>query len=215
MGGWKLISAWSHLPHVSVAACLFFFFPMWGPRSILSNEETRGRGKTTTIIRMISLIENFRFSVFKFFENKENSFSYENKTKTNFKNKENEFTTFNILYINQKTIMCYFPYFRIKSKIRDLMDYDKMKTPNYSFLLVIPFSSSTSIFFSSDSRKHGIMNSNLYFKHIFIVFINFIFKKIVLQNGFFYSLFSTKFKYETYFLKMKTKDYNTFKIFIF
>ena len=46
---------------------------------------------------------------------------------------------------------------------------------------------------------------NLYFKHIFIVFINFIFKKIVLQNGFSYSLFSTKFTYETYFLKMKTK----------
>ena len=38
---------------------------------------------------------------------------------------------------------------------------------------------------------------------------------MVLQNGFSYSLFSTKFKYETYFLKMKTKDYNTLKIFIF
>ena len=50
------------------------------------------------------------------------------------------------------------------------------------------------------------MNNNMYFKHIFIVFINFIFKKMVLQNGFSYSLFSTKFKYETYFLKMKTKD---------
>ena len=34
------------------------------------------------------------FSVFKLFENKENAFSYENKTKTNFENKENEFTIF-------------------------------------------------------------------------------------------------------------------------
>ena len=50
------------------------------------------------------------------------------------------------------------------------------------------------------------MNSNMHFKQIFIVFINFIFKKIVLQNEFSFSLFSTKFKYETYFLKMKTKD---------
>ena len=81
-----------------------------------------------------------------------------------------------------------------------------MKTPDSSFLLFIPLSSSTSILSSSGSRKHEIMNSNLYFKHIFIVFINFIFKKMVLQDGFFYSLFSTKFKYETYFLKMKTKD---------
>ena len=38
---------------------------------------------------------------------------------------------------------------------------------------------------------------------------------MVLQNEFSYSLFSIKFKYETYFLKMKTKDYNTLKIFIF
>ena len=133
-------------------------------------------------------------------------FNCENKTKTNFENKENEFTIFNILYINQKTIMCYFPCFRIKSKTRDLVDWDKMKTPDSSFLLFIPFSSSTSIFFSSGLRKQGIINSNLHFKHIFIVFINFIFKKMVLQNGFSYSLFSTKFKYETYFLKMKTKD---------
>ena len=81
-----------------------------------------------------------------------------------------------------------------------------MKTPDFSFLFFISFSSSISIFFSSGSRKHRIMNSNLHFKHIFIVFINFIFKKMVLQNGFSYSLFSTKFKYETYFLKMKTKD---------
>ena len=43
------------------------------------------------------------FSLFKLFENKENVFSYENKTKTNFENKENEFTIFNILYMNQKT----------------------------------------------------------------------------------------------------------------
>ena len=146
------------------------------------------------------------FFVFKLFENKENAFSYENKTKTNFENKENEFTIFNILYINQKTIMCCFPCFRIKSKTRDLVDCDKMKTPDYSFLLFIPLSSSTSILCSSGSRKHEIMNSNLYFKHIFIVSINFIFKKMVLQNGFSYSLFSTKFKYETYFLKVKTKN---------
>ena len=122
-------------------------------------------------------------------------FSYENKTKTNFENKENEFTIFNILYINQKTVICCFPWFRIKSKTRDLMNLDKMKTPDSSFLLFIPLSSSTLIFFSSGSRKH-----------IFIVFINFIFKKMVLQNGFSYSLFSTKFKYEAYFLKMKTTD---------
>ena len=89
--------------------------------------------------------------------------------------------------------------FLIKSKTRDLVDWDKMKTPDSSFLLFIPFSSSTSIFFSSGSRKHGIMNSNMHFKHIFIVFINFIFKKMVLQNGFSYSLFSTKFKYEIVF----------------
>ena len=82
-----------------------------------------------------------------------------------------------------------------------------MKTSNSSFLLFIPLLSSTSIFFSSCSRKHEIMNINLYFKHIFIVFINFIFKKMVLQNGFSYYLFSIKFKYETYFLKMKTKDF--------
>ena len=81
-----------------------------------------------------------------------------------------------------------------------------MKTPDSSFLLFIPFSFSTSIFFSSGSRKHGIMNNNMHFKHIFIVFSNFIFKKMVLQNGFSYSSFSTKFKYETYFLKMKTKN---------
>ena len=126
--------------------------------------------------------------------------------KINFENKENEFTIFNILYINQKTVMCCFPCFPIKSKTRNLVDWNKMKTPDSYFLLFIPLSSSTSIFFSSCSRKHGIINSNMHFKHIFIVFINFIFKKMVLQNGFSYSLFSTKFKYETYFLKMKTKD---------
>ena len=127
-------------------------------------------------------------------------------TKINFEDKENEFTIFNILYINQKTILCCFYCFRIKLKTWDFVDWDKMKTPYYYFLLFIPLSSFTSIFFSSGSRKHGIMNSNLYFKHIFIDFINFIFKKMVLQNGFSYYLFSIKFKYETYFLKMKTKD---------
>ena len=45
------------------------------------------------------------FSLFKLFENKENTFSYENQTKTNFENKENEFTIFNILYMNQKTVV--------------------------------------------------------------------------------------------------------------
>ena len=49
-------------------------------------------------------------------------FSYENKTKTNFENKENEFIIFNILYINQKTVLCCFPYLLIKSKTRDLVD---------------------------------------------------------------------------------------------
>ena len=120
------------------------------------------------------------FSVLKLFENKENAFSYENKTKTNFENKENEFTIFNILYINQKTVLYCFPYFQIKSKTRDLVDWDKIKTSDYSFLIFIPLSSFTSIFFLSGSQKHGIMNINLHFKHIFIVFINFIFKKMVL-----------------------------------
>ena len=146
------------------------------------------------------------FSLFKLFENKENTFSYENQTKTNFENKENEFTIFNILYMNQKTVMCCFPCFRIKSKTRDLVDWDKTKTRDCGYFFFLPLSFSTSTFFSLGSRKHGIMNSNLHFKHIFIVFINFIFKKMVLQNGFYYSLLSTKFKYETYFLKMKTKD---------
>ena len=62
------------------------------------------------------------FSLFKLFENKEKGFSYENKTKTNFENKENEFTIFNILYINQKIVMCCFSCFRIKSKTQDLVD---------------------------------------------------------------------------------------------
>ena len=147
------------------------------------------------------------FYLFKLFENKENTFSYENQTKIKFENKENEFTIFNNLYMNQKTVMCCFPCYRIKSKTRDLVNWDKTKTRDCGyFLLFFPFPSSTSIFFSSSSRKHGIVNSNMHFKHIFIVFINFIFNKIVLQNGFSYSLFSTKFKYETYFLKMKTKD---------
>ena len=155
------------------------------------------------------------FSVFKLFGNKENTFSYENKTKTKFENKENEFTIFNILYINHKIVMCCFPCFLIKSKTRDLVDYDKMKTLDSYFILFIPISSSTSIFFSSGSRKHEIMNSNMHFKHIFIIFINFVFNKMVLQNRFSYYLFSTKFKYEMYFLKMKTKYYNTLKNFIF
>ena len=62
------------------------------------------------------------FSLFKLFENKENTFNYENQIKTNFENKENEFTIFNILYMNQKTVLCYFSCFRIKSKTGDLVD---------------------------------------------------------------------------------------------
>ena len=81
----------------------------------------------------------FSVSVFKLFKNKENTFSYENKTKTNFENKENEFTIFNILYINQKTVMCCFPCFLIKSKTRNLMDWDKMKTPDFLFFFLFPF----------------------------------------------------------------------------
>ena len=68
------------------------------------------------------------FSLFKLFENKENAFSYENQTKTNFENKENEFTIFNFLYMNQKTGKSCFPCFRLKSKTRDLVDWDKTKT---------------------------------------------------------------------------------------
>ena len=89
------------------------------------------------------------FSLFKLFENKENVFSYKNKTKTNFENKENEFTIFNILYMNQKTGKNCFPCFRIKSKIRDFVDWVKMKTPNSSFLLFIPLSSSLRLSSSS------------------------------------------------------------------
>ena len=155
---------------------------------------------------MSSRYKIFYFLYLNFLKIKKNEFSYENKTKINFENKKNEFTIFNILYINQKTVMYYFPCFRIKSKTQDLVDWDKMKTLDSFLLFFIPLSSSTSIFFSSGSGKHGIMNSNLYFKHIFIVFINFIFKKMILQNGFSYSLFSIKFKYETYFLKIKTKN---------
>ena len=80
------------------------------------------------------------FSLFKLFENKENTFSYENRTKTNFENKENEFTIFNILYMNQKIVLCCFPCFRIKSKTRDLIDWDKTKTRDCGyFFLFIPF----------------------------------------------------------------------------
>ena len=61
------------------------------------------------------------FSLFKLFENKENTFSYKNQKKTKFENKENEFTIFNILYMNQKTAFCCFPYFLIKSKKMDFI----------------------------------------------------------------------------------------------
>ena len=63
-------------------------------------------------------------------------FSYENQTKTNFENKENEFTIFNILYMNQETVMCCFPCFRIKSKTLDLVDWDKTKTRNCGYFLL-------------------------------------------------------------------------------
>ena len=96
--------------------------------------------------------------------------------------------------MNQKTVMCCFLCVRIKSKIRDLIDWDKTKIRDCGyFFLFFSFSSSTLIFFSSGSQKHRIINSNIYFKHIFIIFINFVFKKMVLQNGFSYSLFSIKF----------------------
>ena len=80
------------------------------------------------------------FSLFKLFENKENTFSYDNQTKTNFENKENEFTIFNILYMNQETVLRCISCFRIKSKIRDLVDWDKMKIRDCGyFLLFFPF----------------------------------------------------------------------------
>ena len=67
-------------------------------------------------------------------------FSYEDQTKTNFENKENEFTIFNILYMNQKTVLCCFPCFRIKSNTWDLVDWDKTKTRDCDyFLLFFPF----------------------------------------------------------------------------
>ena len=68
------------------------------------------------------------FSLFKLFENKENTFSYENQIKTNFENKENEFNIFNFLYMNQKTDKSCFLCFRLKSKTQDLVDWDKTKT---------------------------------------------------------------------------------------
>ena len=80
------------------------------------------------------------FSLFKLFKNKENIFSYENQTKTKFENKENEFTIFNILYMNQKTVMCCFPCFRIKSKTRDLVDWDKTKTQDFIYESLTSFS---------------------------------------------------------------------------
>ena len=92
------------------------------------------------LLGLVYYIENFLFSLFKLFENKENTFSYENKTKTNFENKENEFIIFNILYINQKIVLYCFPCFRIKSKTRDLVDWDKTKTRYCGyFLLFFPF----------------------------------------------------------------------------
>ena len=77
--------------------------------------------------------------------------------KTKFENKENEFIIFNFLYMNQKQIKAVFLVFRVKLKTRDFLDWVKLKTRDF-------------------------LNSNLHFKRIFIVFINFIFKKMVLQN---------------------------------
>ena len=67
-------------------------------------------------------------------------FSYENQTKTKFENKENEFTIFNILYMNQKTVMCCFPCFRIKSKTRDFVNWDKTKTLDFIYKSLTSFS---------------------------------------------------------------------------
>ena len=80
------------------------------------------------------------FFLFKLFENKKNTFSYENQIKINFENQENEFTILNILYTNQETVLCCFHCFRIKSKTRDFVDCDKTKTWNCDyFFLFFPF----------------------------------------------------------------------------
>ena len=61
-------------------------------------------------------------------------------SKKNFENKENVFTIFNILYMNQKTVLCCFPCFRIKSKTWDLVDWEKTKTQDCGyFFLLFPF----------------------------------------------------------------------------
>ena len=86
--------------------------------------------------------------LFKLFKNKENTFSYENQIKINFENKENKFTIFNILYMNQKTVMYYFYCFRIKSKTRDLIDWNKTKIWDYNYFLLF-FSFHLSLRFSS------------------------------------------------------------------
>ena len=90
--------------------------------------------------------------------------------KTNFENKENEFTIFNILYINQKTVMYCFPCFRIiriqKSVKQNQIISEKKKCKAIEKIKI--------------KIKWPKMNSNLHFKHIFIVSINFIFKKMVL-----------------------------------
>ena len=78
--------------------------------------------------------------MFKFSENKDNTFSHENQTKINFENKENKFTIFNILYMNQKTVLYCFLCFRNKSKTLDLVDWDKTKTRDCDyFLIFFPF----------------------------------------------------------------------------
>ena len=84
--------------------------------------------------------------------------------------------------MNQKTVLCCFPYFRIKSKTSYLVDFDKTKTQDYGYFLLFFFHFRLQLRFSSHHahKKHGIVNSNMHFKHIFIVFINFVFNKMVL-----------------------------------
>ena len=71
----------------------------------------RGGTEPREKVRPCLIGRKFFVFLFELFESKENTFSYENQTKTKFENKENEFTIFNILYMNQKTVLCYFPCF--------------------------------------------------------------------------------------------------------
>ena len=95
------------------------------------------------------------FYLFKLFENKKNTFSYENPTKTNFENKKNKITIFNILYMNQKTVLYCFSCFRIKSKTRDLVDWDKTKTRDCGYFLLF-FSFHLPLRFSSHQAHENM-----------------------------------------------------------